>query len=264
MAGTDQSQTHQATENAPVVVLVDPQMGENIGAAARAMLNCGLQDLRLVRPRDGWPNEKAQAMSSGALDQMPPVQTYDTTAAALADCQIVYATTARAREMAKPVFSARETAADARTHAARGHRVAYLFGAERTGLTNDDVALAHAVVTIPLNPAFSSLNLGQAVLLLAYEWSQATPLPHHWPQETHIVAPHDQFVALCERLENDLDAHHFFRTAGQKPVMIRNLRTMLARAMMSEQEIRTFHGILSALAGKKTPPSGAPLSRKDA
>ncbi|MCB9988839.1 MAG: RNA methyltransferase [Rhodospirillales bacterium] len=248
MSGTDQSQSLSVDENAPVVILVDPQMGENIGAAARAMLNCGLTELRLVRPRDGWPNEKAQAMSSGALDKMPPVKIYETTADAVADCHYVYATTARLREMAKPVITAREAAADGRARAAQSQKIGLLFGAERTGLTNDDVALAHAVVTIPLNPAFSSLNLGQAVLLLAYEWSQA----HYEPAENeHIPAPHEHLNELFERLESELEAHHFFRTAGQKPIMIRNLRTALGRAEMSEQEIRTFHGIISALIGKK-------------
>ncbi len=252
MTGTDQSQEIIINEAAPVVILVDPQMGENIGATARAMLNCGLTELRLVRPRDGWPNERADAMSSGALDKMPPVKVYDTTAEAVADCHYLYATTARLREMAKPVMTAREAAADARTRAAQGQKIGYLFGAERMGLTNDDVALAHTAVTIPLNPAFSSLNLGQAVLLLAYEWSQAQFSP---ADSDHIPAPHAELNELFERLENELEANHFFRTEGQRPIMIRNLKTTLARAEMSAQEIRTFHGIISALLGKKAPPT---------
>lgn len=242
---------------APAIVLVNPQMGENIGAAARAMLNCGLTALRLVNPRDGWPSAPAEAMSSGALAKMPPVQVFEKTAAALTDCHYVYATTARPRDMAKPVFTARTAAQDMRTRAAQGQKTAILFGGERAGLDNDDVALAHAVITIPVNPDFSSLNLGQAVLLLSYEWFQQ-PVPDLPPETGALPAAHEKFVELCERLEGELESGHFFRTAGQKPVMLRNLRALLSRAGMSEQEIRTFHGIISALTGKKAPPQEKP------
>lgn len=255
------------TLNKPAIILVDPQMGENIGAAARAMLNCGLTDLRIVRPRDGWPNPAADAMSAGALERMPPVQVFETTEAALSGFQFVLATTARPRDMIKPVFTPRTAAAALYTHHYAGQKTALLFGAERAGLSNDDVALAHGIITIPVNPDFSSLNLGQAVLLTAYEWhvrdeemkrerddgNEDISSSHH-PSipSSHIPAPHEQMVELFERLESELETHHFFRTGGQKPIMVRNLRNMLLRAGMTEQETRTFHGIISALTGKKS------------
>ncbi len=255
MSGTDRTQTTD-TAPGPSIILVEPQMGENIGAAARAMLNCGLTDMRLVRPRDGWPNEKATAMSSGALAQMPPVTVFDTTAAAIADFQYVYATTARTRDMVKPVFTPRGAAQDIHERLAEGQKTALLFGAERTGLTNDDTALAHTVVTIPLNPGFSSLNLGQAVLLLSYECYQATEQTpaQQCPMGKSNPVPHEKLQELYARLEHELEAHHFFRTADQKPTTIRNLHNLLNRAEMTEQEVSTFHGIISALTGKKSPP----------
>lgn len=254
MAGTNRAIQPEAATDGPVIVLIDSQMGENIGAAARAMMNCGLNTLRLVRPRDGWPNERAQAMSSGALEKMPEVPVYDTAAAAIADCHFVLATTARPRDMAKPVFTPRAAAVELQKRHAQGQKTALLFGAERTGLTNDDLALAHGVITIPLNPAFSSLNLGQAVLLVTYEWyqQQSEASPRDLPLGGSFPVPHEKLMELYERLEGELDALGFFRDAGQKPSMIRNLRNMLARAEMSDQEVRTFHGIISALMGKKT------------
>lgn len=244
------------TANDPLIILVNPQMGENIGASARAMLNCGLTGLRLVNPRDGWPSAPAEAVAAGALGHMPPVQVSGSTAAALADCHYVYATTARPRDMVKPVFTARSAAEDIRKRQAAGQKTAVLFGAERSGLDNDDVALAHAVITIPLNPASTSLNLAQGVLLVAYEWFQAglTAAPIIARAEEDLPASHDRLVELFERLEKELEAHHFFRNDGHKPIMVRNLRNMLSRAAMTDQEVRSFHGIISALTGKKAPP----------
>lgn len=242
----------------PVIVLVEPQMGENIGAAARAMLNCGIDELRIVNPRDGWPNERADAMSSGAFEKMPPVQVYDTTAEALADCHYTYATTARIRDMIKPVLTAKEAALDARTREARGQKIAYLFGAERAGLSNEDVALSHAIITIPVNPDFSSLNLGQGVLLCAYEWFQigaVKGVPRtsttELVAETELPAPHVELNNLYNRLEEELRAGHFFRTQEMQPGVMRNLKNMLSRAEMTSQEVNTFHGIITALTGKK-------------
>jgi len=239
----------------PAVILIDSQMGENIGASTRAMLNCGLDELRLVRPRNGWPDPAAEAMSVGALDKIQPVQVYETTAAAIADCHFVLATTARTRDMVKPVYTARTASAELVRRAATGQKTAILFGPERTGLDNDDATLAHGLVTIPLNPDFSSLNLGQAVLLLAYEWSQQLIIqPHSKPQKITpdtLPVSHEKLVEMFERLENELESHHFFRTEGQKPTMIRNLRNMLLRAQMTDQEVRTFHGIITALTGNK-------------
>lgn len=254
MTVTDHTQTMKLADNGPVIILVHPQMGENIGAAARAMLNCGLGELRLVKPRDGWPNERAEAMSSGALGKMPPVQVFETTAEAMADCHYVYATTARPRDMVKPVLTPRATATDIAARIRGGQRTAILFGAERTGLNNDDIALAQAIVTIPLNPGFSSLNLGQAVLLLAYEFSQAgddTPAIQN-PTGDSFPAPHDKLKELYDRLEHELAAHHFFRSEDMRPTIVRNLQNMLGRAHMTDQEVRTFHGVISALTGRKT------------
>lgn len=236
--------------SAPAVILVDPQMGENIGAAARAMLNCGLTDLRLVRPRDGWPNERADAMAAGALDLMPPVRVFDTTAAALADLHYVYATTARPRDMVKPVFTAKGAAADMAARASQN--TGFLFGAERAGLSNEDVALAHAILTVPVNPGFSSLNLGQTVLLCAYEWFQAmdgtAPLVD---PATEAPAPHADLNGFLDRLENELGTHGFFRTQELQPTVMRNLRNLFGRMEMTQQEVRTFHGIVTALTARK-------------
>lgn len=235
---------------APVIILVHPQMGENIGAAARAMLNCGIAHLRLVKPRDGWPSERAEAMSSGALDKMPPVEVYDTLAEAVADCHHVYATTARTRDMVKPVMTAREAANDARIREGGGQQVAFLFGPERAGLSNDDVALSHTIITIPVNPEFWSLNLAQCVLLCAYEWFQAAGHTNTQPDEP--PATMQNLTMLYGRLESELQSHGFFRTQELRPNVMRNLQNMLARTEMTEQEVNTFHGILTALTKKGT------------
>lgn len=240
-------------KNAPTIILIEPQMGENIGAAARAMLNCGLTDLRIVNPRDGWPNERANAMSSGALEKMPPVQVFTSTEAAVADLQCVYATTARPRDMIKPVFTARGAADDIKARAEQ--KTGYLFGPERAGLSNDDVALAHAIVTIPMNPDFSSLNLGQGVLLCAYEWFQAMDgTPPLISSDEDAVAPHGELNELFGRLENELAEGGFFRTQELRPNVMRNLKNMLTRMNMTSQEARTFHGIITTLTGKKKNP----------
>lgn len=234
----------------PAIILVEPQMGENIGAAARAMLNCGLTDLRIVNPRDGWPNERADAMSSGALERMPPVRVFGSTAEAVADLHFVYATTARPRDMIKPVFTARGAADDIKARV--NEKSGYLFGPERAGLSNDDVALAHAIVTIPMNPDFSSLNLGQGVLLCAYEWFQAmdaTPALINPPEEE--IAPHGELQELFDRLEHELSEGGFFRTQELRPNVMRNLKNMFLRGNLTSQEVRTFHGIITTLIGRK-------------
>lgn len=248
----------------PVIILVNPQMGENIGASARAMLNCGIEELRLVAPRDGWPSEPAEIMSSGALTKMPEVKVYGTTAQAVADCHHVYATTARPRDMIKSVMTAREAADDVHARAHQGQRCAYLFGAERAGLSNEDVALAHTIITIPVNPDFSSLNLAQGVLLCAYEWFQTghiagehTPAPLQpggrvMGEPPELPAPHEELNNLYNRLETELRAGHFFRTQEMQPTVMRNLKNMLGRAEMTSQEVNTFHGLITALTGKKT------------
>ncbi len=252
-----EKQMIEANSETPAIVLVDPQMGENIGAAARAMLNCGLSDLRLVRPRDGWPNEKARAMSSGALDRMPGPKVFETTAEAIADCHFVAATTARNRDQVKKIYTARSSADELRDRIAKKEKTAILFGAERTGLENDDIALSHAVINIQLNPDFSSLNLGQAVLLLSYEWHMSVVKVPEEILRTGDSEPATQaeIENFLVRLERDLEASHFFRNPDMRPPMMRNIRNVYSRAGLTEQEVRTLHGILSAFQGKKEPPS---------
>lgn len=256
MTGTDHTKIADRSDG-PVIILIHPQMGENIGAAARAMLNCGVSELRLVAPRDGWPSAPAEAMSAGALERMPPVRVYPDTAAAIADLHHVYATTARPRDMVKSVMTARAAANDMHDRATTGQRVGILFGAERSGLDNNDVALASTVITIPLNPGFSSLNLGQAVLLVAYEWMveklsrTGADTPHILTNGDSPAATQDSLHGLYARLETELEDNGFFRAPDMKPTVIRNLRALLTRADMTDQEVKTFHGIISALTGKR-------------
>ncbi|HVJ33883.1 MAG TPA: RNA methyltransferase [Terriglobia bacterium] len=234
----------------PAIILVTPQMGENIGAAARAMMNCGLNDLRLVAPRDGWPNIKAERAAVGALELMPPVRVFDTTVAAVADLNFVYATTARDRRMVKPIVTARHAAEEARRQVAAGAKVGFLFGPERTGLVNDDLSLADTLLTVPLNPAFTSLNLGQAVLLVGYEYYQAgdeTP-GSVLALNGSVPANKDQLNNFFTHFERELDACGFLRNEEARPHMIRNLRNMWHRANLTEQEIRTLHGVVKELA----------------
>ncbi len=237
----------------PDIILIKPQMGENIGACARAMLNCGLDKLTLVNPRDGWPSESASANSAGALDIMPSPTVFDGTQDALTDYHYVYATTARLRDMTKPVLTPKAAIEDMMARIGEGQKIGVLFGGERAGLDNDDIALAHAIVTVPLNPEFSSLNLAQSVLLIAYEWARALDdtESRQLPQRDSAPATHEEVYGLVDRLEQELDAHNFFRSEGLKPTILRNLKNMFGRADMTEQEVRTFHGVISALIGKK-------------
>lgn len=236
---------------APAIILVSPQMGENIGAAARAMLNFGLSDLRLVSPRDGWPNQRAADMAAGALEAMPPVQVFDTLAEAIADLQVVYATTARPRDMIKPVFTPKAAAIEASQHAEQAH--GFVFGAERTGLTNDEVALCQHIIQIPVNPDSSSINLGQAVLLIAYELFQAkddTP-PRALEHGDSAPATHGDFESFFGRLEDALEDGGFFSAPELRPTITRSIRNIFTRGQPSVQEVNTLQGILSALIGKK-------------
>lgn len=232
----------------PAIVLVNPQLGENIGMCARAMLNCGLSDLRIVNPRDGWPSPQADAASAGALDKGVKATVYAGTAQAVADCSFILATTARPRDMVKEVFTPRTAAARLRAENEQG-RTAILFGAERAGLINEDVAIANGVVTIPLNPGFTSLNLAQAVLLLSYEWFTAgdqTPGAQLVAGDSAPAAA-DEIAGLVRRLEEEMDAGGFFRSAELRPTLMRNLEALFARTRMTAQEVSTFHGIISAL-----------------
>jgi tRNA/rRNA methyltransferase len=235
---------------APMIVLVRPQLGENIGMAARAMLNCGLSSLRLVAPRDGWPNPKAQRAASGADVVLDKAKVFDTVGEAVADLERVVATTARNRELSQRILTPRRAAAEMRGWIGRGERVGILFGPERTGLTNDDMVQADTALSIPLNPQFSSLNIAQAVLLVAYEWAAADEDAPAERMSDHATRPatKDELLNLFEHLERALDQSGFLRNKAMRPAMVHNLRAFLQRAAMTEQEVRSFHGVIKYLA----------------
>ena len=231
----------------PAFILVSPQMGENIGAAARVMANFGLTDLRLVAPRDGWPNPAAETMSAGALPDVVSVRVFETVEEAVADCTFVLATTARPRGMEKPVLGASEAAARIR---ANPGKAAVLFGAEKSGLPNEAVTLADAILSYPVNPAFSSLNLAQATALAAHAWgeAQATGAPEGFEQALDVPATREELVGMMEHFEEELDRAGFFFPDVKKPVMVQNLRNAFTRAGWTAQEVRTFRGAIKALA----------------
>lgn len=239
------------TAREPAIVLVHPQMGENIGAAARAMYNFGLADLRLVAPRDGWPNPAAVPMASGAGVVLDRARVYRSTAEAIADLRLVFATTARRRDMTTPAVTPRAAAAEMRAAVGLGQACGLLFGAEKSGLHNDDVALADKIVTIPANPAFTSLNIAQSVLLLSYEWFQAGESGALAPVPTPEAATKADLAALFEHLESELDAAGFLRPPEKRPSMVRNLRVMLQGANFSEQDVRTLRGVIKALVSRR-------------
>lgn len=238
----------------PAIILVNPQMGENIGAAARAMLNFGLTDLRIVNPRDGWPNETAIANASGAFDIMPAPQIFDDVASALKDCHTVYATTARPRDMVKKVFTPESAAQEIVKQHSEGLKTAILFGAERTGLTNDEIVQADHIISIPTNPDFWSLNLAQSVLLISHEIHklQVSVESIETPTGDSVTATHEELDGMLLRLEDELEKKNFFRSKDLKPTMLRNIRNIFTRTQMTEQEVRTMQGIISALIGNKT------------
>lgn len=250
MAGTDRTKNELAAPSpGPAVILVAPQLGENIGTAARAMLNFGLTDLRIVRPRDGWPNERARAAASGADIVIDNVQLFDRTADAVAGLDYVIATTARARDMVKPIFTPETAAARMREAFAGGGRAGLLFGPERTGLENDDLALADALMMVPVNPAFASLNLAQCVLLMSYEWHKAGDTTEAERIEYQQTRPanKEELLGFFEHLEGELDRFGFLKPPEKRPSMIRNLRNMFQRAGLTEQEVRTLRGVVAAL-----------------
>jgi tRNA/rRNA methyltransferase len=246
---------------APAIILSEPQLGENIGACARAMANFGLADLRLVKPRDGWPNEKAEAMAAGAAHLITAARVYDSVEAAIGRLQLIYAATARDRSMAKPILTPAEAAKRLREASAAGIETGLLFGNERAGLSNDEVALADCIVTIPTGPGFSSLNLGQAVLLLGYEWFKAgdTTPPQRIDHGAAGPAPREELIRLFEHLEGELEKSGFLFPPGNRPGMIRNLRSILHRAELTDQEVRTLRGAIVALTqGKRRTPRKPP------
>ncbi|WP_326525824.1 RNA methyltransferase [Sphingomonas sp.] len=234
----------------PVIVLVRPQLGENIGKAARAMLNFGLTEMRLVSPRDGWPNPAAGPAASGADVVLAEARVFDSVADAVADCAHVYATTVRKRGVTKPVLTP-EDAAGA-IHAAAG-RSAILFGPERSGLETDDVALARAILTVPINPDFGSLNLAQAVILVAYEWSKGQGLASPPATELDPPAPQEEWEGMFGQIDAMLERSGFYYPPDRVPTTRRTLRGMLTKPGWTTMELRTFRGVLSALEGKKGP-----------
>jgi len=253
MAGTDRTKKSEMTlpEGGPAIILVAPQLGENIGSSARAMLNCGLSDLRLVRPREGWPNDYAVKAASGADAVLNGARLFGSTRDAIADLQRVFATTARPRDLVKRVIGPRDAAAEMREAVARGERIGVLFGAERMGLHNDDITLADTIVEVPLNPAFSSLNLAQAVLLVSYEWLQAggpkAPRDGLLPTGVSRPATREEVVGFYEHLEGELDACGFLKPPEKRPAMVRNIRNIFQRAGLTDQEVRTLRGIVTGL-----------------
>lgn len=233
----------------PVIILVRPQMGENIGAAARAMLNFGLTEMRLVAPRDGWPNPKAVAMASGAAGQvLDAAKVYPTLAAAMEGVDYAFATTARGRELTKPVY----TPATAMEQARRHHgRIAIIFGPERTGLENDDIARANAIVTVPVNPDFPSLNLAQAVLLMGYEYGREIlppePAPHARRSEAQDLADRLEIERLGDHFDDRLTEAGFFFPETKAASMRLNMRNMWSRLALTRGDVRILHGILRQL-----------------
>ncbi|MFW2851083.1 RNA methyltransferase [Sphingomonas sp. TX0543] len=232
----------------PIIVLVRPQLAENIGKAARAMLNFGLTEMRLVSPRDGWPNPLAGPAASGADIVLEQARVFESVADAVADCAHVYATTVRKRGVTKPVRTPEAAALAIRS---AGERSAILFGPERSGLETDDVALARTILTVPINPEFGSLNLAQAVILIAYEWSKGETLASPPTTDLAPPAPHEELEGMIGQLDRMLEEAHFFFPPDRTRTTKRTLRTLLTKPGWSSHEVRTLRGVLSALAGAK-------------
>ncbi len=248
------------TSPKPCVILVNPQLGENIGAAARAMANFDLTDMRIVEPRDGWPNQRADETAAGADWVIDDATVFDNLAAATGNLHHVYATSARPRDMVKPVMTPPEAAADMIRRAAAGQLCGIAFGRERWGLNNDEIALCDTLVMVPVNPEFASLNIAQAVLLIAYEWyklkaaslgmatgqapavtGSGLVMPGTRPADKHELG------GLFEHLESELDTAGFFKSRDNRPTMVRNLRNLFHRAALTEQEVRTLRGVIASL-----------------
>ena len=259
MAGTDKTQASYIGPS-PSVILVNPQLGENIGMAARAMANFGLMDLILVEPREGWDKAKAEAVASGASETVRAAKIEPALAEALKPFNYVYATTARPRGMTKDVMTPEQAGADMQARIKRGEKIAILFGRERIGLTNDEVSLADMIITAPVNPAYASLNIAQAVLLVGYEWFKpiatslgmaTSELPALDGPGLHMPgtqpATKEQLYGFFDHLELELETAGFFKTDDKRPHMIRNMRNLFARAQPSEQEVRSLRGIVSSL-----------------
>ncbi|MIL09181.1 RNA methyltransferase [Salmonella enterica subsp. enterica] len=248
MAGTDNQR--EMMTGGPAVVLVEPQLGENIGMVARAMANFGLSELRLVNPRDGWPSDKARSAASKADHVIDGAMVFETLAEAIADLNFVFATTARQRDNFKPVRAPVEAVASLRMREGQGQKTGILFGRERFGLYNEEVGLADEIVTFPVNPAFASLNIAQAVLLMSYEWMKSGLESENQTAFASVAiepAAKDKLQSLFDNLEQALDARGYFRPADRKAKMVDNLRAVLTRAGFAEQELHLLQGVVSSL-----------------
>ena len=261
MSGTDKTKTGFDLEG-PAIILVEPQLGENIGMAARAMGNFALSRLRIVNPRDGWPNIAAQRAAAGADHILERVELFDTVEQAVADLDLLFATTARAHDQAKPVMAPEAAVQEIVGHISTGGRTGILFGRERWGLTNEEVARANRIVTFPVNPGFASLNLAQAVLLVGYEWfklSTRGELPFAMPERSERASQH-QMEAFFENLVRELDRVEFLRPAEKRDTMLVNLRNIFLRMEPTKQDMHTLHGVIMAIAeGRKGPAKGGVL-----
>jgi tRNA/rRNA methyltransferase len=268
MSGSGTDKTKSGVDLAgPVVILVEPQLGENIGMAARAMGNFGLSRLRMVNPRDRWPNTSAQRAAAGADHILDNVELYDTVQQAVADCSLLFATTARAHDQAKPVVPPEAAAREIAAEITGGGTVGILFGRERYGLQNEEVALANRIVTFPVNPGFASLNLAQAVLLIGYEWfklSTEGALPFAMPERSERASQH-QMQAFFDNLVRELDTVEFLRPQEKRETMLVNLRNIFTRMEPTKQDMHTLHGVIMAIAeGRKGPAKGGVLDGEQA
>jgi tRNA/rRNA methyltransferase len=259
MAGTDSTRTIDFGPT-PIVILVNPQLGENIGMAARAMANFGLFELRLVQPREGWDREKAVAAAAGAFETVEKSTIYNSLPEALQDIHYVYATTARPRDMTKNVMTPEQAGLDMRARVSNHEKLALLFGRERFGLDNEEISLADTIVSAPVNPAYASLNIAQAVLLVGYEWFRhhATSLGQGTAELAALSGPglqmpntrpatKEELFGFYDHIETELESAGFFTAQAKKPGMIRNLRNLFSRANLTEQEVRSLRGVVSSL-----------------
>jgi len=248
MAGTDRSQD-SVLPSGPVVILIQPQLAENVGTTARAMYNCGLFDLRLVNPKQDWLSQRAIAASSGASEVLKAARRFESTEDAIADLEFIAATTARPRDNVKTVWSPYHAGGELVSRMASDVSCGILFGREKSGLTNHDVGLADVIIKAPLNPAYSSLNLAQAVLVIGYEWFQATQSaePVTVPYGDTRPAKKEELQLLFDHLEHELDDCGFLRLEDKRPSMVLAIRAMLQRAVLTEHEVRTLHGIVTEL-----------------
>src|SRR6201747_1955367 len=268
MSGSGTDKTKSGVDLAgPIVILVEPQLGENIGMAARAMGNFGLARLRIVKPRDGWPYLSAQRAAAGADHILDRVELFDSVEAAVADCTLLFATTARAHDQAKPVVGPQAAAQQIVGEIAAAGQAAILFGRERAGLLNEEVALSDRIITFPVNPAFASLNLAQAVLLMGYEWfklATADALPFAMPERSERASQH-QMQAFFDNLVRELDRVEFLRPAEKRETMLVNLRNIFSRMEPTKQDMHTLHGVVMAIAeGRKGPAKGGVLDGEQA